>query len=301
MSTTEQASEIAQKAADGLLAVAKNFAGADEKSSVQKFPSSANSYQTPSGSLSGLSGFQNVAMGAGGLGGLAIRMQSLPILPALNPRYYATLTALTSARAMAPTAIIATAIWLLTKPDDEALIKAVNAWSAAAGHLEKVSIDGDTKDTFKDEKSWSGTSKDAYDAWVAKFETAAKKLQEGAAKNQETLNTVTQAILTMQLIAFGFAIASLVVIIAFYVASFLPVVGPAFKVLTQIQGLLLGAGTASLVIQTLTVAGAVMAGGSAMIVQGSYDWANLHVNPQGGEFIDTKQITWDEPSELPKG
>ncbi|MBT2208450.1 MULTISPECIES: hypothetical protein [Actinomadura] len=300
-SNTKQAASIVQAASDGLLAVAKNFAGADDKSSVTKFPSSALSYQTPSGSLSGLSGLQAKAMAVGGIGAAVPLSRSLPVLPALKPRHYATLTALTSARAMAPTAILAIVIWLLTEADDEALIKSVNAWDAAHGHLEKVSIGEDTKDTFKEEKSWSGSSKDAFDAWVTKFESAAKKLQDAAAKNKETLDTLTKAVLTMQLVAFGFAIANLAMIIAYYVASFLPFVGPIFKVLTMIQGIILGVGTGATVARTLAILASVAAGGSALMISGSLDWASLKVSPQGGVFVDTKQITWDEPSELPQG
>ncbi|MFL6055261.1 MAG: hypothetical protein ACJ72W_20505, partial [Actinoallomurus sp.] len=241
-----EASKLLQNGADGLVKIAHAIKGADQASAPKQMPNEAGSYSEPSGSLSGLHNLESNAaevMWAADIGatvGVLLLPMNLGILLCLG-----------MASTVAPTAIISTTSWLLFRPDDQALSKAINGWGSAKSQFDLVKVDDVANSSGGyagiGADAWSGSSRTNYDAWCKRVQPQLDKLGAAAGTNQGTLQALLVELEVIQIGMFAVAMVSLLLILLYQACAAFPVVGVIFETLVQIQGAILSATTTSVV------------------------------------------------------
>ena len=270
-------------AAGGLVKVANTIAKAEVASSADTKAARDPGFKyTEPESSGGLSMVEGLAL----FGGVSLAAENLAIAVTCG-----------ASSALAPTAIASVALWAMFTPDDPGLSKAVGGWESVAQQI--AGVTGGTWDNIMESlgKNWEGDSKNAFDSWAEIFKAEVDQTKAAAEKNQQALQDTIKAIHNLQNSMFIFAMGCLVAIIAFAVGEKMPVVGPIFAVLKEIQGLILSGGTATVIAAVLgVVVGALGPLRDMLDVVGS-NFATLAVNQGGGgtSFKDVN-INWAQPN-----
>ncbi|MEV5748219.1 hypothetical protein AB0L00_10410 [Actinoallomurus sp. NPDC052308] len=272
-----------ETASQGLVKVANSIAKAEVANTVdakaKRDP--GFKYVEPSGS----GGFTNFEA-AGLFGGVTLAAENAAIAVVNG-----------ASATLAPTAILATVIWAMFIPDDDALSKAVGGWDAAA-----TNIKGVTGDTWKGvlktlDDNWKGDSHTAFSTWSDIFSTEVDQTATAAETNSKALKDIVNNLHHLQNEMFIFAMGCFAAIIAFAIGEKLPYIGPICAVLKQIQGAVLSGGTATSVAAVAGTLATVLGPLKQMFDSFGTNFAKLEPNKGGsGNSFQDINIKWASPT-----
>lgn len=284
----QQGAKQLETAAGGLVKVANTIAEAEVASAADARANRDPGYTYTKPQTTG--GFGGVEGGiiAGGWGGAG--------LAALLAKNIAVATANGASAALAPTAIVSTALWVLFTPMDNDIQEAKGGWDAT-----KAQLDGVIGSTWEGiaktlEDNWKGDSKTAFDNWAQQFKAEVTQTADAASQNSQALVDIVQQIHLVQNAMAVFAFISLAAIIIFSIGEKLPFVGPAFTLAKNIQGAVLSTGTGVTISAILAIVGMGVGPLATIVSAVGTNFATLANNQGGGTSFKDIKIDWAKPN-----
>ncbi len=199
---------------------------------------------------------------------------------------------LTACGAMAPPAMIGFAAWGLWTPDDARLSEVQAGWSMAADKVDAAREELVTALKPLDDGWRDSADREAFDAWLPSLLTELGQTASDLRKVAERLGKIHDDLNAVQMRLFIFSAACFALIIFYSAAENAPYVGPIFKVLKYIQGIVLGFG----VIGALSEVAALLAASLLMApapVKPGLPGLSMNADNKGVGLADLS-ITWDD-------